>query len=287
MGAMMRIDPHAHTICSDGTQPPRELVRSAQEAGLDIVGICDHDTLEGWEEAASAALELGVGLIRGAEISAAHEGLSVHVLAFLPDPTNPDFRRILHSARNSRAERLEEMAARLAVDYPLLSWESVQARAYGAPLGRPHLADELVEKGYFADRSAAFSWALHTQGPYYVHQKIASPVEVVRVIRGAGGVPVLAHPRAYLRGRILSEDRIAEMAEAGLYGLERDHRDHDAAGRADVDRISTRLGLAITGGSDYHGSGKPNALGENLLSPRVLAEIEEQGSIPVVGGKKG
>lgn len=284
MSAMVfRIDPHAHTRHSDGTDTAWGLVRAAKDAGLSVVGITDHDTIAGWAEAAAASEELGVGVLRGAEFSAAHEGNSVHVLGYLMNADDDDLAAILARAESSRLERLEQMAANLQADYPRLQWQNVVHAAAGAPLGRPHLADELVSAGYFVDRAAAFQWALSPQGPYFVPQNMPTPVEVVRVIRKSGGVPVLAHPRSTTRGWVVPDDLVAEMAEAGLYGIERDHRDHDPEGRRHVQRLATRLGLRVTGGSDYHGTGKPNKLGENLLDPYILREIAAQGRTEFIG----
>lgn len=277
-----RIDPHAHTRHSDGTDSPRDLVRLAASTGLHTVGVTDHDTMKGWSEAVDAAEEFGVGLLRGAEVSAAHEGHSVHVLGFLMDDTNPDLVAAFEAAGGTREIRLQKMVANLRADYPRLVWERVVSAAQGAPLGRPHLADELVSAGYFPDRAAAFQWALSPAGPYYVPQQMPTPVEVVQLIRGAGGVPVLAHPLSVTRGWSVPDDLVAEMAEAGLFGVERDHRDHDARGREHVQNLAQDLGLFVSGGSDYHGTGKPNELGENLLDPYILREIETQGHAEVL-----
>ena len=277
-----RIDPHAHTLHSDGTDTPEGLVLAAKKAGLDVVGITDHDTMQGWAEATEAAQRYGVGLLRGVEVSAVYMGHSVHVLGFLMDPEDRVLGSLFEAARRDRSTRLEQMAANLTEDFPLLTWEAVRDRARGAALGRPHLADELVAQGYFPNRTAAFEWALHPTGPYFVPQTMASPTEVVKQVREAGGVPVLAHSQSSTRGWKVPEDLVADMAEVGLFGIERDHRDHDAAGREAVERLAARHDLSITGGSDYHGTGRPNILGENGLDPYILAEIEAQGTSKVV-----
>ena len=174
------------------------------------------------------------------------------------------------------------MVANLAADYPI-TWEDVVSFApVGGPVGRPHIADALVAAGAFPDRSAAFVEALHPSGPYYVHHWAPDPVEAVRCVRQAGGVPVLAHPRARKRQRLLPEATIADMTAAGLFGIERDHRDHAPEDRADVERMARDMGLAIFGSSDYHGTGKPNRIGENTTNPDVIAEVVAQGCIEVV-----
>lgn len=279
---MTRIDPHAHTTHSDGTDTPEELIVLAKKAGLDVVGITDHDTTSGWAEAESASQKHGLGLIRGAEISSLGHGYPVHVLALLFDGEDENLQSILSLARESRATRLQKITENLEEDFPRVKWENVFARAAGAPLGRPHLADELVAQGYFSVRDEAFETVLHPHGPYYVRQTSVEPAEAVEAIRKAGGVAIFAHPRATKRGRMIPEVVYEEMVDAGVFALEMDHRDHDEEGRREVARLAKRFNLEVTGGSDYHGSGKPNLLGENLTSPKILDKIEAQAALPVL-----
>lgn len=279
---MIRIDPHAHTVLSDGTDAPRNLVAEAKAAGLDYVGITDHDTTVGWDEARDAAREFGVGLIPGVEFSAQWQGRPVHVLGLLIDPTNQALQQEFLNAKNSRAERLARMVVNMQRDFPGLSWENVEARADGAPMGRPHLADELVDLGYVGNRSEAFKRILSPAGPYWERQRTVSPRVAVELIRGAGGVPILAHPQATKRGRPVPQEVVQEMVDAGLFALERDHRDQEEADRVEVDRLAAYFKVPVTGGSDYHGTGKPNRLGENLTSPEVFAQICEEGTTGVI-----
>ena len=279
---MPLIDPHAHTRHSDGTDTPAQLVAAAQRAGLDYVGISDPDTTAGWEAARAAASALGMGLVPGVEVSAAWQGRSVHVLGLLIDPQNEPLQAAFARVGASRQDRIQRMVANMSEDFPGLEWSAVVARAAGAPMGRPHLADELVALGHFNSRAEAFAVALHPAGPYWVRQDVLDPAEAVALIRGAGGVPVLAHPRATRRTRPVPDEVIEEMVGAGLFGLERDHRDQESGDRAEVERLATQFGLAMTGGSDYHGTGKPNGLGENVTSAKVFAQIVEQGSDQVV-----
>lgn len=278
----MRIDPHTHSAYSDGTDSPADLVRLAGEAGLDVVGLTDHDTYAGWEEAAAAAGRFGVGLLRGAEVTCSAGGISVHLLALLPRPDDEDLLALLAHNRTSRPRRAREMVDRLGQDFPL-TWESVAALA-GDPetIGRPHMADALVAAGVVPDRSAAFAHILASSGPYYVPIDSPHPVHAVRAVTAAGGVAVMAHPFAAKRGRVVAEDVIREMAEAGLAGLEADHRDHTPEQRQRARSLAGELGLLVTGASDYHGTGKPNGLGENLTEPAELAAIEERGALPVL-----
>lgn len=277
-----RIDPHTHSAYSDGTDTPAQLLAAAARAGLDAIALTDHDTTDGWDEACAAVSATGVSLIRGAEISCSASGISAHLLAYLFDPANPGLLDVFRRTRQDRETRARRIVDNLSADYPI-SWEDVLDFApEGGPVGRPHIADALVRAGCFPDRGAAFVHALHPSGPYYVHHWAPDPVEAVRLVLKAGGVPVLAHPRARGRSRLLPEAVIGDMADAGLFGIERDHRDHGPQDRADVERIGGELGLALFGSSDYHGSGKPNRIGENTTDPATIAEVVTRGYIGVV-----
>ena len=277
-----RIDPHTHSAYSDGTDTPAQLLAAAARAGLDAIALTDHDTTDGWDEACAAVSATGVSLIRGAEISCSASGISAHLLAYLFDPADPGLLDVFRRTRQDRETRARRIVDNLSADYPI-SWEDVLDFApEGGPVGRPHIADALVRAGCFPDRGAAFVRALHPSGPYYVHHWAPDPVEAVRLVLKAGGVPVLAHPRARGRSRLLPEAVIGDMADAGLFGIERDHRDHGPQDRADVERIGGELGLALFGSSDYHGSGKPNRIGENTTDPATIAEVVKRGYIGVV-----
>ena len=271
----MRADLHAHSALSDGTDTPAGLVEAAAAAGLDVVAITDHDSVAGWDEATLAAHRYGVVLVPGIEVSCRAHDISVHLLAYLPDPRHPELRAELDRTRDDRVWRARRMVERIAVDYPF-AWEDVLAQVEdGATVGRPHLADALVARGHVADRGEAFRRVLANGSPYYVGHYAPEAADAVRLVRAAGGVPVMAHPLAALRGRTVSDRTIAELVVAGLAGLEVDHRDHLPAERAHLRDLAAELGLLTTGSSDYHGAGKPNALGENLTDPEVLALIED------------
>ena len=280
----MRIDLHAHSNVSDGTQAPGAVMASAAEAGLDVVALTDHDSTDGWAEAASAARSNGVALVPGMEISCrTTEGISVHLLCYLHDPAHPGLLEEITKAKDARFTRAERMVSLLAEDYPL-SWDDVIHHvAPGATLGRPHIADALVAAGVVADRTEAFESILTSRSRYFVQHYAPEPALAVELVRAAGGVPVFAHPVASARGRIVGERTYREMIDAGLAGLEIYHRDNPEEGRTFLRKLADRHGLLVTGSSDYHGAGKPNLLGENLTSPEVFARIEELGTgTPVV-----
>lgn len=271
----MRIDLHTHSTVSDGTQPPAEVMRSAKEAGLDAVALTDHDSTAGWQEAADAARKLEITLVPGMEVSCrSSEGISVHVLSYLHDPASPELLAEIGRSRSARVSRAEMMVQRLSEDFPI-DWELVQQHvAPGATIGRPHIADALVAAGVVPNRSAAFSGILTARSRYFVAHYAPDPARAVELIRKAGGVPVFAHPVASSRGRVVGEATFREMIDAGLMGVEVDHRDNPDEGRAWLRRLAEENSLLITGSSDYHGTGKPNRLGECTTAPEVLEQIE-------------
>lgn len=271
------IDLHTHSTASDGTEPPETVVAAAAQAGVDVVALTDHDTYAGWPAAVLAAQAVGVDLVRGVEVSCSHRGISVHLLAYLVDPQAPALLAELDHARHSRENRIERMVGRMSADGIPVTVEEVRALAGAdATLGRPHIADVLVANGFVLTRDQAFRDVLANGSRYYVSHYAPDPVTAVELVRQAGGVPVMAHPFANARGWTVGDDVVEAMADAGLAGLEAHHRDHRAAERAHAEALATRLGLFVTGSSDYHGSGKENRLGENTTTPEVLAQIEEQ-----------
>jgi 3',5'-nucleoside bisphosphate phosphatase len=280
----VRIDLHTHSVASDGTDPPAEVIRAAARAGLDVVALTDHDTTSGWDEAAAVARRLGMALVPGMEISCQAGGIGVHLLSYLHDPDDAALRAQTDRIRDDRLGRAARMVTRLAQDVPL-TWADVEAQlADGATVGRPHIADALVAVGVVGSRDEAFAGLLAAGSPYYVRHYAVDAATAVRLVRAAGGVPVMAHPKAGRRGRVVADEVIAELAAAGLAGLEVDHRDHLPAERVALRGIARDLGLFVTGSSDYHGAaGKPNEIGEHLTSPQVLEAIEALGhGIPVV-----
>ncbi|EEZ78212.1 PHP domain protein [Actinomyces sp. oral taxon 848 str. F0332] len=265
------IDLHTHSTASDGRSTPAELMREAARAGIDVLGLTDHDTVAGWAEAAGQVEATGTALVRGMELSAKIDGISVHILGYLFDPD--DERLTAHVARMlaERRDRAVRMVARLARDVPV-TWEAVEAHAGAAtPVGRPHIADALIDSGVVADRQEAFAVYLRPGSPYYIHHYAPPAAEAVEWISGAGGKAVMAHPAASRRGKTVSLSRIEELADAGLFGLEVDHRDN--VEREKLAKLAERRGLVRTGSSDYHGTGKPNRLGENTTAREVLDAI--------------
>ena len=272
----MRIDLHTHSTRSDGTDTPGDLVRKAKAEGLDAIALTDHDATEGWAEAEVVADEVGLRLIRGIEISTQYEGLSVHLLGYEFDPGYAplveELERVL-GGRNQRLPRILEKLAALGM--PLTEAEVFAVAGDAAAWGRPHVADAMIAKGYIKDRDEAFRDWLVPGKPGYVGRYSAGLFDAVRLVREAGGRPVVAHAWARdSRGKMTAE-LLAELTEAGLAGLEVDHPDHDERARAELRAIADDLGLARTGSSDHHGTGKGPAfhLGANLTDPEQLERL--------------
>ncbi|MFH8390097.1 PHP domain-containing protein [Streptomyces sp. NPDC018036] len=281
----MRIDLHAHSTASDGTDTPAELVRNAAAAGLDVVALTDHDTTRGHAEAV-AALPEGLTLVTGAELSCRIDGISMHMLAYLFDPEDPALLAERELVRDDRVPRAQGMIARLQGLGVPITWEQVARIAGDGSVGRPHVASALVELGVVGSVSDAFTeqW-LSDGGRAYVPKHETDPFEAIRLVKGAGGVTVLAHPAAAKRGRTVPESVIAELASAGLDGIEVDHMDHEPATRARLRGLASELGLLTTGSSDYHGSRKTCSLGDFTTDPEVYGEITRRatGAFPVPG----
>ena len=272
------IDLHTHSSVSDGTETPAQLVRAAVAAGLGTMAITDHDSTAGWQEAASAASGTGLTIIPGMELSTRYSWKSVHLLAYLFDPLNADLVAETSRIRAARLTRAESIVTRIAADYDL-SWDDVLAQTTeGATIGRPHIADALVAKGHVPTRSAAFESILHPRTGYFEPHYAPGPLEGVRLVRAAGGVPVLAHPATLGRSAVIPEELLAQLVGAGLFGLEIEHRENTDSGKLRLYELAEAYGLAVTGSSDYHGLGKPNQLAENTTTPEVLERLIAAGT---------
>ncbi|WP_435768901.1 PHP domain-containing protein [Nocardioides sp. SYSU DS0651] len=287
----MRIDLHTHSSVSDGTEPPADLVRAAAAAGLDVVALTDHDTTAGWDDAAAAAAQVGVGLVRGIEISTRHRGSGVHLLAYLPDARDPVLGAELERIVAGREQRVPAMLARLrALGIPVSEETLAEVSEGNQVTGRPHVADMLVRLGAVRDRDEAFARLLSQGQPAYVDRYAPELVDMIGVVTAARGVAVVAHPWGRGSHDLLDEPELAVLAEAGLAGIEVDHLDHDQSQRARLRDIAGRLGLVVTGASDHHGTGKVgHALGCETTAPeqldRILARAAELGSPTALVGR--
>lgn len=280
------IDLHTHSNRSDGIDTPTELVKKAAACGVSVLAITDHDTTSGWDEAIAAAQSSGIGLVPGIEVSTRSEigqgrRISVHILAYLPDPEHPELVTELKKTRDARVNRAREMVDRLAVDYEI-SWADIEAQIEpGATVGRPAIADALVYLGIVPTRSDAFTSILHRKSPYYVSDHSLDTVEAIGLIRRAGGVSVMAHPLidfpAGASELDLPNEHFERLIGAGLEGVEVNHRSVPDFARRWLVKLAQRHNLIQTGSSDYHGLGaKENELGENTTEKAMLDRIVSQ-----------
>jgi len=270
----MLIDLHTHSTSSDGTDSPTELVNKAISKKIDVLALTDHDTTRGWDEARHSLLshpsQTSMQLVQGAEISCQDaEGISIHMLGYMFDTEFQPLLQVLERTRENRVSRMERIIARLNEAGIEISLEDVHAQRKGdATLGRPHLADALVARGHVASRDEAFAELLHNKSKFYINHYSPSPTEVIRLIKSAGGVAVIAHPLASQRGRTIKIEFMEQLVEAGLDGIEIYHRDHSDDEKVQLLQIAKENDLIVTGSSDYHGTGKQNQLAEFTTHPQ-------------------
>jgi 3',5'-nucleoside bisphosphate phosphatase len=264
----VRADLHSHSSVSDGTEPPAVVVRRAAAAGLDVIALTDHDTVGGQREAAGA-LPAGLTLLPGAELSCRMEGHSVHVLAYLFDAENDELAGEMAEMRESRLHRARAIVDKLAELGVPVTWEQVSEIAGGGVVGRPHIARAMVAAGAVSSFDEAFTenW-IGPGGPAHVARYALDPVKAIRLVKAAGGVTVLAHPRGVARGWQIPDEVITDLAAAGLTGIEVNHPQQDDRERRLLRELANSLGLALSGGSDDHGA---------LTGFRIGTEVAPEG----------
>ena len=267
----MRADLHVHSTASDGTDPPAEVMRRAARAGLDVVALTDHDTVAGHAEARAAAGP--VTLLPGMELSCRLDGRSLHMLAYLFDADQPELAAELTRIRDDRVLRARAMVDKLAGLGVDVSWEQVAAIAGQAVVGRPHIARAMADSGAIASPREAFTrdW-IADGGRAYVGRYALDPVRAIDLVRAAGGVTALAHPRAG-RDTWVTNEQITRLAAVGLAGLEVFHPDQSEAERARLIALAHDLALVPTGGSDDHGSLTDYRLGGETTSGEAYQDL--------------
>ena len=268
----MRADLHVHSNASDGTDPPAEVMRRAAQAGLDVVALTDHDTTAGLTSAAEA-LPGSLTLVPGMELSARLDGRSVHLLAYLFDPDDQELAAETRRIRDDRVLRARAMVDRLVDLGVPITWEDVAAIAGSAVVGRPHIARAMAAGGAIASPAEAFTsdW-IADGGRAYVDRYALDPVRAITLVRAAGGVAVLAHPRAN-RDLLVSDEQIASLASAGLVGVEVFHPDQPESEQASLFALTGDLGLIATGGSDDHGSLTGHRIGSLTAPPGAYESL--------------
>lgn len=269
------IDLHVHTTASDGTLSPSETVELAANRGLRAVAITDHDTLDGIAEALSASRKNGLEVLPGIELSSETEQGGVHIVGLMLDYTNASFLQMLDTLKNSRLLRAQRMVAKLRALGKMIDLERVLELAGAGTVGRPHVAQALLERGYVSTVAEAFSQYISRGRPAYVERYKITPVEAVRLIRNARGVPSLAHPIIFQEDggcaqKLDLEALLPELRAAGLAGIEAYYPGYSREMTEQLLSVADRFGLVPTGGSDFHGGGM---VGADLGSVRVPGEI--------------
>lgn len=292
MATSPRIDLHAHSTTSDGTDTPAQLVATAAAAGVDVLAITDHDTTGGWAEA-EAALPKGMRLVRGAEFSCTSPtgrddaDVSVHLLGYLFDPEHEAIVAEQARLREERHHRLVGMIGKMAdAGYPVDVDTVFGYLPEGASAGRPHLARALVAAGVVDSVNEAFAKLLYTGSPYYVPKSDTPVRQAVEMVRAAGGVTVFAHPLARKRGRVIEPSVLVDLVAAGLGGVEVDHPDHAPEDRGLLRDLAAAHGLVATGSSDYHGTNKTTPIAAETTAADALDALVERavGGIEVLTG---
>jgi predicted metal-dependent phosphoesterase TrpH len=279
------IDLHTHSNASDGTDSPSELIDKAISKGLDVIALTDHDTVGGWNEATAALKNhesnSKLELVLGSEVSCQGEdGTSIHMLGLLFDPDYTPLISEFEKTRENRVTRMSRIISRLNEAGIEITIEEVNAQKRGdATLGRPHLADALVARGHVASREEAFNTFLHNGSKFYINHYSPSPEVAIRLIKEAGGVAVIAHPLASRSGRKIDLGTLNQLIQAGLDGIEVDHRDHNEMERSELMRLAIEHNLVVTGSSDYHGTGKMNQLAEFTTHPEQWERLEARAKV--------
>ncbi len=244
-------DLHTHSHFSDGTLSPSGVISLAKLRGISVLALTDHDTTEGIEEAVRAGEYYGVQVIPGVELSCEYDGIEVHILGYFIDLTNAELQRALDRQRGRRRDRMDQMLQRLSEAGIRISLDEVLGLARFGVVGRPHLAQVLVRKGYVRDLRSAYDLYIGHNRPYYVPTLRMDVYEAIDLIRSAGGLPVLAHP-VFIPSRILPE----LLSRFAFWGMEVIYPEHPPRFVEQLRALAREKGLAITGGSDFHGSAK-------------------------------
>ena len=273
----MPIDLHTHSTASDGSLSPTELVEQAARAGIEVIALTDHDTLDGIAEATVAADAAGVELIPGVELSLEWDRGGMHMLVLWLEPVSgplQDRLAELQDARNNRNALIVGRLNELGMD---LTLEEVSAQAGWGSVGRPHFAAVMVQKGYVTDIRTAFDEYLAHGRPGYMSRRRLAPEEAIDLARRSGGVPVLAHPHTLgLDNRTEVEVMMRRLVDAGLVGIECHYGSYDADERSGYARMARRFGLLAAGGSDFHGTYKEGVLlGTGSVGIGVPSELVE------------
>ena len=271
MTAVSTIDLHLHSTASDGSYPAETIVAMAERNGVRVLALTDHDSLDGIPAAEERAKRSGIRVVPGVELSVSEARIDVHLLAYGFDPLDRGLVAAIGRYRDSRRERARKMLARLKGLGIKIALEEVEEIAHGGALGRPHVAEALMQGGHIETFQEAFQRYLGHHAPAYVPKQTVALEEAVSVVREAGGVTVLAHP-----GTLNRDHLIAAWAGRGLDGIEVWHSKHAAADVARYKEIAKRHGLLMTGGSDFHGERTPDVSIGGVLVPEAALKLMDE-----------
>lgn len=253
----MAVDLHLHSVFSDGTDTPEDIVAAAAAAGLAAIALTDHDNLDGIARARAAADVAGIHFISGVELSVGWEGAAMHLLVYFLEPGGGPLQDRLEKVQEGRATRNQRMVARLQELGMDITFDEISAEAGGMGIGRPHFAAVMVRKGYAGDIPDAFDRFLAHGRPGYLPRERLEAVEAIRLARESGAVTSIAHPHTLGVGAADFRHAFEELAARGLGGLEAYYSEYQPPLRRHLAEICNDLGIAATGGSDYHGGYKP------------------------------
>lgn len=273
---MKQIDLHTHSTQSDGTLSPTELVRHAAACHLTAFALTDHDTTDGLAEAFAAAADYSIKVIPGIEFSTEYHDQDIHILALDPDWKHPDFQAKLQDCREERARRNQKMIDLMAADGIDISYDKMLAAFPRLPWTRTHFGRYLADHGYVKNLWDAFDTHIGVDCPYYVPRDRISPSEAVRLIRQFHGIPVLAHPYQYQFSKEELSFLLQTLKEDGLLGMEVYYSTYSAEQMAQLAALADQFQLAPSGGSDFHGTNKPDIeLGSGKNNLQIPYQILE------------
>lgn len=255
---MNLIDLHVHSNASDGTCTPSEVVALAVEKGLTAIALTDHDTIAGLSQAQEAAAKLPIEIIPGIELSCVYNGEEIHILGLFVDPGDPVFRAETEALQEIREKRNEEMIRRFQEAGISITLEEVMAGNPDTVITRAHFARALFENGYVKNMDQAFKKYLDYGGPYCPRKEKITPEHAMKILTGSKASPVLAHPYQYHLGDKKTEELVRYLTSLGLQGLEVYHSSNNQYESGKLKKLAVKYGLFPTGGSDFHGSNKPD-----------------------------
>lgn len=266
------IDLHVHTYCSDGLRSPSDMVRWARKVGLSAVGICDHDTIAGLKEGQSTGRLNGIEVVPGMELSSQYKGRDLHILGYYFDPENADLNDYLQRFRTERYRRAAKMIVNLNQDGIHIDMDDIEKKAEGSSIGRPHIAEALMERGYVETFQEAFHRYIGYGAASYVEKYKLPPDQAIQLIAQSRGISILAHP-----GPVVSDDILVDLIKMGIDGMEVIHPNLNQRRTRYLMGLAKEHGLLVSGGSDCHGGRTGNiCMGKYNVPYSFLEAIKDK-----------